>query len=108
MMTELFCFFFLMIRRPPRSTLFPYTTLFRSVWRVYRAPGRRGHTLVRDADRRGGRQARHDDRRTVSQPLPRGPEGLDRGGCAAVRLLPVGPDHGGRRAAREERQSERC
>src|SRR5438477_8708766 len=25
-----FCFFFLMIRRPPRSTLFPYTTLFRS------------------------------------------------------------------------------
>src|SRR2546430_12118686 len=29
-------FFFLMIRRPPRSTLFPYTTLFRS-----RTPGRR-------------------------------------------------------------------
>src|SRR3989337_2237850 len=28
--TLLFCFFFLMIRRPPRSTLFPYTTLFRS------------------------------------------------------------------------------
>src|ERR1039458_10707373 len=26
----LFCGFFLMIRRPPRSTLFPYTTLFRS------------------------------------------------------------------------------
>src|SRR2546430_13276155 len=26
-------FFFLMIRRPPRSTLFPYTTLFRSPWR---------------------------------------------------------------------------
>src|SRR2546426_4905941 len=25
-----FLFFFLMIRRPPRSTLFPYTTLFRS------------------------------------------------------------------------------
>src|SRR3712207_7596000 len=24
------CFFFLMIRRPPRSTLFPYATLFRS------------------------------------------------------------------------------
>src|SRR5256885_17231270 len=30
-------FFFLMIRRPPRSTLFPYTTLFRS---PSRAPGR--------------------------------------------------------------------
>src|SRR3712207_8651373 len=27
---ELTSFFFLMIRRPPRSTLFPYTTLFRS------------------------------------------------------------------------------
>src|SRR5258708_14539081 len=26
----MFYFFFLMIRRPPRSTLFPYTTLFRS------------------------------------------------------------------------------
>src|SRR2546427_1984797 len=26
----MFLFFFLMIRRPPRSTLFPYTTLFRS------------------------------------------------------------------------------
>src|SRR3712207_8076200 len=26
----MFVFFFLMIRRPPRSTLFPYTTLFRS------------------------------------------------------------------------------
>src|SRR3712207_8397112 len=31
--------FFLMIRRPPRSTLFPYTTLFRSVQR--RVVGRR-------------------------------------------------------------------
>src|SRR5260221_780194 len=29
-MQLLFIFFFLMIRRPPRSTLFPYTTLFRS------------------------------------------------------------------------------
>src|SRR2546426_9375005 len=30
-----FCFFFfLMIRRPPRSTLFPYTTLFRSKFRM--------------------------------------------------------------------------
>src|SRR3712207_94886 len=30
------CFFFLMIRRPPRSTLFPYTTLFRSRSRAAR------------------------------------------------------------------------
>src|SRR5260370_32044648 len=44
-------FFFLMIRRPPRSTLFPYTTLFRSArppaswprsrwWSAARVPGR--------------------------------------------------------------------
>src|SRR5256885_17177882 len=31
MITIYLFFFFLMIRRPPRSTLFPYTTLFRSV-----------------------------------------------------------------------------
>src|SRR2546422_11057329 len=31
LITRLFIFFFLMIRRPPRSTLFPYTTLFRSI-----------------------------------------------------------------------------
>src|SRR3712207_7246326 len=30
MLRREFLFFFLMIRRPPRSTLFPYTTLFRS------------------------------------------------------------------------------
>ncbi len=30
-MNYISCFFFLMIRRPPRSTLFPYTTLFRSI-----------------------------------------------------------------------------
>src|SRR2546427_11812201 len=30
MLSRLRFFFFLMIRRPPRSTLFPYTTLFRS------------------------------------------------------------------------------
>src|SRR2546422_2825904 len=29
--SHVFFFFFLMIRRPPRSTLFPYTTLFRSL-----------------------------------------------------------------------------
>src|SRR2546427_3772564 len=36
-------FFFLMIRRPPRSTLFPYTTLFRSL-------GRQGVCLRRSAE----------------------------------------------------------
>src|SRR5256885_2885069 len=32
-------FFFLMIRRPPRSTLFPYTTLFRSLRALLAQPG---------------------------------------------------------------------
>src|SRR5258708_31022741 len=34
-----FYFFFLMIRRPPRSTLFPYTTLFRSALLIGVQPG---------------------------------------------------------------------
>src|SRR5437667_9691600 len=33
-----FYFFFLMIRRPPRSTLFPYTTLFRSMQHINLSP----------------------------------------------------------------------
>src|SRR5256886_9374815 len=58
------CFFFLMIRRPPRSTLFPYTTLFRSphlraaIWRnlalaegeLRRGEGLAAETLDLDAD----------------------------------------------------------
>src|SRR5258705_13912279 len=36
-------FFFLMIRRPPRSTLFPYTTLFRSPLQL---PGQRSFTCI--------------------------------------------------------------
>src|SRR5215211_8200767 len=36
-----YLFFFLMIRRPPRSTLFPYTTLFRSCRRRLRRASRK-------------------------------------------------------------------
>src|SRR2546422_5505969 len=45
-----FSFFFLMIRRPPRSTLFPYTTLFRS--RSTKAYGlaHRGHEIPNTVD----------------------------------------------------------
>src|SRR2546430_6072123 len=39
-------FFFLMIRRPPRSTLFPYTTLFRSVNRDEVVSKLRGTTRI--------------------------------------------------------------
>src|SRR2546427_8488911 len=42
-----------MIRRPPRSTLFPYTTLFRSQQRHRRAPGFARQVL-------GGGDGRHD------------------------------------------------
>src|SRR5690349_25040691 len=43
-----FCFFFLMLRRPPRSTLFPYTTLFRSPGRSRGAPAARRPSSRRD------------------------------------------------------------
>src|SRR5262245_64366354 len=60
-------FFFFMIRRPPRSTLFPYTTLFRSpraarvrrgrslrLSRTARAPGEVGWARPLPVRRRGG------------------------------------------------------
>src|SRR5687767_15591943 len=59
MLINIFSFFFLMIRRPPRSTLFPYTTLFRS-----RA---RDMTRIRFAVRRdaaGGRRAPRSEEHT--------------------------------------------
>src|SRR2546426_6569192 len=40
-------FFFLMIRRPPRSTLFPYTTLFRSLVRARSARPHRRRGAIR-------------------------------------------------------------
>src|SRR6267378_1772153 len=61
-------FFFLMIRRPPRSTLFPYTTLFRSVW-----PQQRFHKYDELANqhlvlRRSGNSAHFHGRRTSREP----------------------------------------
>src|SRR5256885_5614188 len=58
-------FFFLMIRRPPRSTLFPYTTLFRS-----RAPRRR-RPRRRARAPRTGRAARSTRRSRARPPLGR-------------------------------------
>src|SRR3712207_7239501 len=72
-------FFFLMIRRPPRSTLFPYTTLFRSA--VRGAAGGGGGT--------GGRA-----------------RGADRGG-AAHRAGDAAAAAGHGAAAREDRKSTR-
>src|SRR5215216_7586223 len=61
------CFFFLMIRRPPRSTLFPYTTLFRS-----RPPGR-GHPR-RAGPRPGASGTWPPRRRSHSRRRPRSEE----------------------------------
>src|SRR5262245_64134101 len=58
---RLLCFFFLMIRRPPRSTLFPYTTLFRSGGGV----GRQQHLEHADLVRRGDRHGQGRDRKST-------------------------------------------
>src|SRR5688572_31084480 len=71
-------FFFLMIRRPPRSTLFPYTTLFRSGIKVQSCSRKRGARAAADqpvdrrrdqnpARRRGGqdRHSRRQDRKST-------------------------------------------
>src|SRR3990170_5167952 len=55
-----YVFFFLMIRRPPRSTLFPYTTLFRSS-RPEQSRGR----LLRDELLLARRVARKQDRKST-------------------------------------------
>src|SRR3712207_5713896 len=74
-----------MIRRPPRSTLFPYTTLFRSA-------DRRSRVVVRELrKRRADRQrpallAQSDDRRDPVEPFrTRGPPQLDRGAGQSLR-----------------------
>src|SRR6266481_8203214 len=57
-----FLFFFLMIRRPPRSTLFPYTTLFPSPPADATRPGTRGaacRTLLERPRAPGPRSEEH-------------------------------------------------
>src|SRR3712207_9095893 len=83
-----------MIRRPPRSTLFPYTTLFRSPPRAL--PAARGrdapHALVVERD------AGALPRRRVHPPAP--------GGARGVR--PFGRGVGVRRRAAQLRRAERA
>src|ERR1039458_6427134 len=91
-------FFFLMIRRPPRSTLFPYTTLFRSgggpqqpgchaagTGRAWRRPadGRRGDGMLRKSA-----PARSAKRRRLEQPGQHA--ACARPGCRGHRLRPKG------------------
>src|SRR5215203_6199248 len=70
-------FFFLRIRRPPRSTLFPYTTLFRSPRRARprsdARTGARGAPRLADTGRgshRGGRAGVRPARRELKRSLP--------------------------------------
>src|SRR3712207_8750112 len=62
--------FFLMIRRPPRSTLFPYTTLFRSVGRRRAAGGEPDPRSVTRGPRRRDAPVRRSSR--PRDPLGRG------------------------------------
>src|SRR5687767_15927392 len=76
-----YVFFFLMIRRPPRSTLFPYTTLFRS--------HRRDHPLRRRArqfPRQRLRLRRAEQRRLVLRHRRRGGEDQQREDRKSTRL----------------------
>src|SRR2546430_12486354 len=52
-------FFFLMIRRPPRSTLFPYTTLFRSIGAIRKKSMCMTVRLIEGARSRGWRSEEH-------------------------------------------------
>src|SRR2546430_9079998 len=55
-----------MIRRPPRSTLFPYTTLFRSHWQRPRAGGAAGAgILAAGGGDGGGRNPEAQDRKST-------------------------------------------
>src|SRR2546425_10635381 len=87
-------FFFLMIRRPPRSTLFPYTTLFRS-----RRAGIRGRAAAAAGARRPGGSARGPRPvRARRRPAAAG------GGSAGGRGRLVSPRH---RAGRADRRGAR-
>src|SRR5229473_137309 len=86
-----FLFFFLMIRRPPRSTLFPYTTLFRS---------RGGGTGMVAGS--APRTARRDHRLALHVAL--GVRGL---ACAASRSVGARFTGGGRRIPGAQRLLDR-
>src|SRR3712207_7702801 len=81
-----YLFFFLMIRRPPRSTLFPYTTLFRSLYREVRE-----YFLKNPLRDSGGRpipipEWRFPGRRAVERRLKAELAGLRIAGKVATRL----------------------
>src|SRR3712207_1450655 len=74
-----------MIRRPPRSTLFPYTTLFRSGGSATPAHARDGLRRRPDAWSRGGRLERH---------LRQGRHAVERSSPGRRATMPFGPGSG--------------
>src|SRR5258705_6332550 len=102
-----------MIRRPPRSTLFPYTTLFRSIlvgshrislWFRFSVPQQRGSAFVLGTgpDDRTCRAGRHSYVSLGARPFwsPRGPAGP-----GTVRLL---AESSGPRNSGHHRRSSGC
>src|SRR3712207_8511565 len=77
-------FFFLMIRRPPRSTLFPYTTLFRSPCRTPAAS---------DRPRRHSRRANASARRVSAATTSTSPSRTTVSGVAYVNWPPRSEEH---------------
>src|SRR3989454_8502148 len=73
MLRLLLIFFFLMIRRPPRSTLFPYTTLFRSVGERSQLPDarcarvERVQHFVRQRDQRPDQRHRQAEQEEIEE-----------------------------------------
>src|SRR5258708_39682396 len=101
-------FFFLMIRRPPRSTLFPYTTLFRSRsflqdakrWIMQRCAATCGPAALFGSGSRGHLAACHKSLRMAQV----GPgAGLGLGG--AQQVVGVVADHGGHARNAVDRKS---
>src|SRR2546425_7439120 len=79
-----YCFFFLMIRRPPRSTLFPYTTLFRSL---------ADQQVASSRDQEEGGERRSGER-------------LDQGGVLVLELHAIGDHRGDVGSSRTSRSEE--
>src|SRR3989454_3328 len=95
-----------MIRRPPRSTLFPYTTLFRSHRRIERhwacdrprvrgGGGGRGGHVPDEPPRRGRDRRRRPRRRQARGGGPRGRRRAGRSGSARGGAAPPPPACGG-------------
>src|SRR2546422_10510818 len=100
-------FFFLMIRRPPRSTLFPYTTLFRSPGGAKDAPPRPHEAPPRP---RRDDDSRHAQRRRRARPLRppcRDGRGAPPPGRRSRRALPRSLEPCGSRDARSGELSAR-